>query len=179
MFLRCRAQPKCSAVAYAVTMYPQVAGPDARESGSQPDRKDFTPGLTYVALSRVKSLSGLLFEESFDLKRLRTPTSETIIMRKSDYTRRAAQELPLPDEEDLPSGPLMPPPSTIPSILSHPIRSSAAIPTSEFNAEHLSSAFDEAMDIQGQQGGEGNNEGQGGHGHGSSEGDDDVSMEGT
>jgi hypothetical protein len=48
-------------------------------------------GLTYVAVSRVKSLSGVLFEPPFDLIRFKgTPTvpTHTETMRLADKARR-------------------------------------------------------------------------------------------
>ncbi|KAN0079069.1 hypothetical protein V8E54_005582 [Elaphomyces granulatus] len=55
--------------------------------------RDFTPGLTYVAVSRVKSLGGLLFEEAFDFERFRSRESDTMRMRREDTERRAEQHV--------------------------------------------------------------------------------------
>lgn len=112
-------------VSYAITIHKSQGITVDKAVMNIADKKDFTPGLTYVAISRVKSLYGLLFEESFDLKRLRTASSETTIMRAADHDRRAAQEIALPDEE-LPTPQLTPPPII---ITSH-THSSQWIPTS-------------------------------------------------
>jgi hypothetical protein len=68
-------------------------------------KKDFAPGLTYVTISRVRSLPGIMFEEPFDFNRLKSSTSNITIMRAADVARRLQQEalLSLEDEPDLPS----------------------------------------------------------------------------
>ncbi len=43
--------------------------------------RDFAPGLSYVAVSRVKTLDGVLFEKAFDYSRFRTKPTETINIR--------------------------------------------------------------------------------------------------
>lgn len=67
---------------------------------------DFMPGLTYVALSRVKTLAGLLFEEPFDFVRLKLHTKPKPIvkMREDDATRRVEQPLDEPLEVEEPLG---------------------------------------------------------------------------
>ena len=39
--------------------------------------KDKTAGLTYIAISRVKKLSGLMFEYGFDIERFQLSISKT------------------------------------------------------------------------------------------------------
>jgi hypothetical protein len=70
-------------------------------------KRDFIPSLTYVAISCVRSLRGILFKEPFDFKRLKFSTTDTTIMRAADLARRQQQEIPLPDvvmedDNDLP-----------------------------------------------------------------------------
>jgi ATP-dependent DNA helicase PIF1 len=55
--------------------------------------KDFVPGLAYVGVSRIKSLNGLMLEESFDLSRFRAKMSKTEEMRLADADRRGPQHL--------------------------------------------------------------------------------------
>jgi hypothetical protein len=55
--------------------------------------KDFAPGLAYIGVSRVKTLNGLMFEESFDLSRFRSPESYIEKMRAEDVERRRPQHL--------------------------------------------------------------------------------------
>lgn len=57
--------------------------------------KDFAPGLSYVAVSRVRTLRGILFQEPFDYrKRFATDTEpDAQIQRKTDAIRRHTQEL--------------------------------------------------------------------------------------
>jgi hypothetical protein len=55
--------------------------------------KDFALGLAYVGVSRVKTLNGLMFEESFDLSRFRSLESYTEKMRAEDVERRRPQHI--------------------------------------------------------------------------------------
>jgi ATP-dependent DNA helicase PIF1 len=55
--------------------------------------KDKTAGLTYVAISRVKKLSGLMFERGFDMERFQSSTSKTKEARQEDFARRQQQLL--------------------------------------------------------------------------------------
>jgi hypothetical protein len=43
---------------------------------------DFAPGLTYVAMSRVKSPKGLMFEDSFDLQRLQKRIARQLLLER-------------------------------------------------------------------------------------------------
>ena len=53
------------------------------------------PYYTYVGVSRVKFLNGLMLEESFDLSRFRGKESITERMRLADAERRRPQHLGL------------------------------------------------------------------------------------
>jgi hypothetical protein len=55
--------------------------------------KDFALELAYVGVSRVKTLNGLMFEESFDLSRFRSPESYIEKMRAKDVERRRPQHI--------------------------------------------------------------------------------------
>ena len=55
--------------------------------------KDFTPGLTYVAVSRVRSIRGLLFDREFAFHRFLERPSNVRRMREEDKTRRALQHM--------------------------------------------------------------------------------------
>jgi len=79
-------------VAYAITIH-KSQGIGVSKAVLNLKSKDFAPGLTYVAISRVRTLRGILFEEAFDLKRLRSKATETTVMRAADYARRSAQEV--------------------------------------------------------------------------------------
>ena len=51
--------------------------------------KDFSAGLSFVAISRVKTLKGLAFRTRFDHTRLKKPKeTETMLMLKKDIERR-------------------------------------------------------------------------------------------
>ena len=64
-------------------------------------QKDFAAGLSYVAISRCRTLGGILFEEPFSYSRFQSKASTTVVMRNADYVRRRAEEVPLsPDQSD-------------------------------------------------------------------------------
>jgi ATP-dependent exoDNAse (exonuclease V) alpha subunit len=56
-------------------------------------RKDFSLGLSYVAVSRVKTLDGILFEESFDFERFKPSDSLTKTQRAADVIRRRSEHV--------------------------------------------------------------------------------------
>jgi hypothetical protein len=89
--------------------------PSITQSGDN----DFSPRLTYVAISRVRSLRGLLFKELFSYQRIKTKPRETTVMRNANYVRRQAQEVPLPldlmpDNDNSDSLPPPPPLGSVP-----------------------------------------------------------------
>ena len=51
--------------------------------------KDFTPGLTYIAVSRVKTFGGLLFESVFDFSVFSTSLTFMILDRRVDTEKKA------------------------------------------------------------------------------------------
>ena len=53
--------------------------------------KDFALGLSYVAISRVKTFDGLLFDEFFDLERFATPATDITRWREEDFALRTSQ----------------------------------------------------------------------------------------
>ena len=57
------------------------------------DRKDFTVGLSYVAVSRVKAIRGILFESPFDLERFAQRPSFLSLDRDVDHAHRALKIL--------------------------------------------------------------------------------------
>jgi ATP-dependent DNA helicase PIF1 len=59
-------------------------------------QKDHAIRLSYVAISRVKTLRGLLFEESFDFSRFKTKApSKAETMRLADYAKSLPQHAPV------------------------------------------------------------------------------------
>jgi hypothetical protein len=135
--------------AYAITIHKSQGISVTKIVLNLTGKAGFAPGLTYVAMSRVRSLKGLLIEEPFSLERLRFKATATIVMRNTDYERRKLQEIALPiqeegEEEEFGSDislPSMPPPSnqpsaggqmTIPILHSEPGQDSTVpVPTSE------------------------------------------------
>jgi hypothetical protein len=117
-------------------------------------KKDFSPGLTYVSISRVRTLRGIFFEGPFDFNRLKSGTSEMAVMPATDRAKRQLQEMPLPavDEDGNSENDLPVTPSTFPSFVgcasqieilifhSEPVapsgelRSTATIPSSFFSS---------------------------------------------
>jgi ATP-dependent exoDNAse (exonuclease V) alpha subunit len=81
-------------VAWAITVH-KSQGITVRKAVLNIARRDFVPGLSYVAVSRVKSLSGIMFEEPFDYSRFRGTPSVTETMRLADKARRMRQMVPL------------------------------------------------------------------------------------
>jgi ATP-dependent DNA helicase PIF1 len=55
--------------------------------------RDFALGLTYVTVARVKTLDGVLFEESFDFDRFRRRPSGLATMRPADLDHRRQQHV--------------------------------------------------------------------------------------
>jgi hypothetical protein len=55
--------------------------------------KDKTARLTYIAILRVKKLSGLIFERGFDMELFQSSTSKTKEARQEDFARRQQQLL--------------------------------------------------------------------------------------
>jgi ATP-dependent DNA helicase PIF1 len=79
-------------VAYAITIH-KLQGITVEKAVMNLVEKDFALGLAYVAVSRVKSLNGLMFEESFDLSRFRNKEGYIERMRAKDAKRRRPQHL--------------------------------------------------------------------------------------
>jgi ATP-dependent exoDNAse (exonuclease V) alpha subunit len=50
--------------------------------------KDFTPGLSFVAMSRVKKISGILFKSPFPLNRLQKPQGSSTVLDTDTERRR-------------------------------------------------------------------------------------------
>jgi ATP-dependent exoDNAse (exonuclease V) alpha subunit len=76
-------------VAWAITIH-KVQGITADKIVTNIIEKDHVIGLTYVAVSRVKKLTGLLFEEPFDYSQFCSiRASKTETMRLADYAHRS------------------------------------------------------------------------------------------
>ena len=57
------------------------------------DQAEFATGQTYVIISQVKKLSGLLFEAPFDFEHFALKKSSISAMRVADMERRLEQQL--------------------------------------------------------------------------------------
>lgn len=77
-------------LAYAITVY-KSQGLTLQRAVLCLEKKDLAIGLSYVAISRVKELDGLLFKGSFDLERFHVAVSPPIRDRALDHQLRGAQ----------------------------------------------------------------------------------------
>jgi hypothetical protein len=82
-------------IAYAITIH-KSQGATLDQAVVDISCKDFQPGLTYVAVSRVRSLQSIMFNCQFDLDSLRSNAIATINAREDDRLRRVPQHVPLP-----------------------------------------------------------------------------------
>ncbi|KAH0826840.1 hypothetical protein AYO21_07253 [Fonsecaea monophora] len=97
-------------VAYAITVH-KAQGMTVERAVLDLTERDFAAGLSYVAVSRVKTLSGILFKESFDYERFQVRPSETVKARNADRQRRSTQHLGTQTTQELvirSSSPVMP-----------------------------------------------------------------------
>ncbi len=62
-------------------------------------QRDFQPGLSYVAVSRVCSLQGVMFDSPFDLDALRQVSRESFEARAQDAFRRTPQHVRVGGED--------------------------------------------------------------------------------
>lgn len=81
-------------IAWAITIH-KSQGLTKDKIVTNISKKDHVAGLTYVAISRVKTLAGLLIEEPFDYTRFQTTPTKTEIMRLADYARRLPEHVQL------------------------------------------------------------------------------------
>ena len=79
-------------LAYAISVH-KSQGLTLTKAVMNLNRKEHCLGLSYVAVSRVTTLDGLLFEEPFDFERFKSTNSVVSQQRELDYTYRNAQLL--------------------------------------------------------------------------------------
>ena len=79
-------------LAYAITIH-KSQGLTLSRAVLNLNQREHCLGLSYVAVSRVKTLSGVLFEVSFDFDRFERVNSAVSIDRELDYTVRTNQVL--------------------------------------------------------------------------------------
>ena len=77
-------------VSYAVTIH-KAQGMTVDRAVLNLAEPDFALGLSYVALSRVKTLRGVMFEETFDFDRFKASRGEMGTMRDADAVKRRPQ----------------------------------------------------------------------------------------
>ncbi|KHE79977.1 hypothetical protein GE21DRAFT_1219551, partial [Neurospora crassa] len=54
-------------------------------------KKDFAIGLLYIAISRTRTIKGIIFDESFEINVLRVKNTKTHIYRIIDIVKRILQ----------------------------------------------------------------------------------------
>jgi len=79
-------------LAYAITVY-KSQGLTLSKAVMNLNQREHCLGLSYVAVLRVKTLTGLLFEAPFDFDRFSHTESATSVDRELDYTLRINQQL--------------------------------------------------------------------------------------
>lgn len=79
-------------LAYAITVH-KSQGLTLSQVVLNLNQREHCIGLSYVAVSRVKSLDGLLFEVSFDLEQFIGKESPVTIDRELDHNHRSLQLL--------------------------------------------------------------------------------------
>jgi hypothetical protein len=76
--------------AYAITVH-KSQGLILQRARLNPNQKEHCLGLSYVAVSQVKSLDGILFEVPFDFERFTVSKSPVFIDRELDQACRSSQ----------------------------------------------------------------------------------------
>jgi hypothetical protein len=79
-------------IAYAITVH-KSQGATLDKAVLDISEKDFQPGLTYMAVSRVKTLQGVMFDTAFDLSALRVQRNPNHAARAEDIARRLPQHV--------------------------------------------------------------------------------------
>jgi ATP-dependent exoDNAse (exonuclease V) alpha subunit len=77
-------------LAYAITVH-KAQGLTLKQVVLNLERKGHSLGLSYVAISRVKKLSSIMFETPFDLSRFTTKVSSNMKDRVRDWDLRTLQ----------------------------------------------------------------------------------------
>ncbi|KAJ5894968.1 hypothetical protein N7495_006659 [Penicillium taxi] len=79
-------------LAYAITVH-KAQGITVLRAVLNIKKHDFCPGLAYVAVSRVRSIEGIMFDESFDFEQFSVRHHLSLEMRLADALRRRAQHI--------------------------------------------------------------------------------------
>lgn len=79
-------------IAYAITAH-KSQGATLDKAVLDISEREFQPGLTYVAVRRVKTIEGLMFDCPFDLSALRVQANTNHAARAEDIARRLPQHV--------------------------------------------------------------------------------------
>ncbi len=77
-------------IAFAITVH-KAQGVTLEQAILDISGMEFTASLNYVAISRVKSKEGLLFDTPFDYNTIRRKPGQTMAARIADWNRRTPQ----------------------------------------------------------------------------------------
>jgi ATP-dependent exoDNAse (exonuclease V) alpha subunit len=77
-------------LAYAITVH-KSQGLTLDRAVLDISKKDFAVGLTYMVISRVRTVDSLMIDQEFHIRRFEQSDSILRRMRSDDKTRRAAQ----------------------------------------------------------------------------------------
>jgi hypothetical protein len=120
-------------LAYAITIHKSQSSSLDQAVLSLVDKRDFAASLTYVAISRVRTLDSLLFNKPFNFDRLQPDMSAMWKMREEDQRERQGQQVTLKTMYQHFSPP---------GAIQLPIRSSSPVgPVSSQHGEPSSEAF--------------------------------------
>lgn len=77
-------------LAYAITIH-KSQGLNLKQIVMDISKWDFQTGLTYVGISRVKEVGGIMFDHFFDISRFTEKPNDIRLLRIEDQIKRSSQ----------------------------------------------------------------------------------------